>query len=58
MKGCQEGWTRVEVGVVSLGRFLCSVEAGGSSVARRVSVEVRSVVLCKIWGLSWEVWQL
>ena len=34
-----------EVGVVSLGSILCSVEAGKSRVARRVSIEVRSVDL-------------
>ncbi len=31
-------------GVVDLGNFLCSVVAGRSSVALRVSTEVRSVV--------------
>ena len=34
-----------EQGVVSLGRFLCSVVAGRSSVTLRVSREVRRVVL-------------
>ena len=32
----------VEAGVISLGSFLCSVEAGRSRMARRLSVEVRS----------------
>ena len=35
----------VSRGVVSLGSFVCSVMAGGSSVALSVSREVRRVVL-------------
>ncbi len=35
----------VRRGVMSLGSFLCSVVAGSSSVALRVSREVRRVVL-------------
>jgi hypothetical protein len=35
----------VEAGVVSLGSFLCSVEAWRSKVARRVFMEVRSADL-------------
>ena len=35
----------VSMGVVSLGSFLCSVVVGRSSVALRVSREVRRVVL-------------
>ena len=35
----------VSRGVLSLGNFLCSVVAGRSSVARRVSREVRRAVL-------------
>jgi hypothetical protein len=35
----------LEVGVESLGSFMCSIEAGRSRLARRLSIEVRSVVL-------------
>ncbi len=38
----------VSKGVLSLGNFLCYVVAGSSSVARRVSREVRRAVLGSI----------
>ena len=41
----QEVCMVVRRGVVSLGSFLCSVNAGSSSVALRVSMEVRRAVL-------------
>ena len=41
----QEVWMVVSKGLVSLGCFLCSVVAGRSSVALRVSKEVRRAVL-------------
>jgi hypothetical protein len=47
MKDIHEGWRSVEVGAGSLGSVLCSTEAGQESrMARRVSMEVCSAVLC------------
>ena len=45
MNFSQEVCMVVSRGVVSLGSFLCSVVANSSSVALRVSMEVRRVVL-------------
>ena len=46
----QEVCMVVSRGLVYLGNFLCSVVAGRSSVARRVSREVRRAVLGPVWS--------
>jgi len=54
INGRQEGRMSVDVGVGSLGSFVCSLEARRSRAARKMSMEVRSAVLgpvCSRWGV-------